>query len=342
MSFLPPPTHPAPQPPPPLSMSDRHGLLSLVYNKYEPLGVNSETRIDNEETIRTEDKHSSIYEDVSRLKFTNHLDQCSTSLARLVDLINNNKSLNNATELSENNYPNLDESAQVYNDLTYNDLLTTNHEDEVTITTTANTREDLYSKIGAREPAPPAPPPLGGVGFRDSIESEIACLNTFNKNMNNKKLNINNNNNNNVDKSLYAINPSSLEHAKIVITKLKIVNVDTNDEEGRREGDENMRFVTAYPTSSPLVAFNNLNVATNNNNNNKNNTNVNSKNNCDVTNKSSMNSFSNSSLVSESSTTTSETSSYWQTKEERNKPTNPEKYFNVSEYFLNNSEFIKT
>lgn len=341
MSFLPPPTHPAPQPPP-LSMSDRHGLLSLVYNKYEPLGVNSETRIDNEETIRTEDKHSSIYEDVSRLKFTNHLDQCSTSLARLVDLINNNKSMNNATELSENNYPNFDESAQVYNDLTYNDLLTTtNHEDEVTITTTANTREDLYSKIGAREPAPPPPPPLGGVGFRDSIESEIACLNTFNKNMNNKKLNINNNNN--VDKSLYAINPSSLEHAKIVITKLKIVNVDTNDEEGRRrEGDENLRFMTAYPTSSPVVAFNNLNVATNVVNNNKNNSNVNSKNNCDVTNKSSMNSFSNSSLVSESSTTTSETSSYWQAKEELNKPTNPAKYFNVSEYFLNNSEFIKT
>ena len=146
MSFLPPPAHPAPPPP-----TERNGgLLSLVYNKHEPLGVNSETRIDdNEETIRTnfdDTKHqSSIYEEVSssRLKFTSHLDQCSTSLARLVNLINNNNT-KNAEPVVDN--------GQIYNDLTFNDLLLAekNHlcEDEVT---TNKTKEDLYSKIGSKE-----------------------------------------------------------------------------------------------------------------------------------------------------------------------------------------------
>ena len=115
MSFLPPPTST-------LTKNDpKHGLLSLAesvltkssppsaYNKHEPLVAQSETNIDNEETIRLgvgvhvesetkqhQQQRNSIYsrgaetseQSESRLKFTNHLDQCNSSLAKLVNMMN--------------------------------------------------------------------------------------------------------------------------------------------------------------------------------------------------------------------------------------------------------------
>lgn len=117
MSFLPPNQQ---QQTSTLTKSEaKHGLLSLAesvltgatspsaYNRHEPLVAQSETNIDNEfrasgvglgvdsETNSNKQRNSVLYNasetaatDSARIKFSNHLDQCNSSLAKLVNMMN--------------------------------------------------------------------------------------------------------------------------------------------------------------------------------------------------------------------------------------------------------------
>ena len=116
MSFLP----PNQQQTSTLTKSEaKHGLLSLAesvltgatspsaYNRHEPLVAQSETNIDNEfrasgvglvdsETNSNKQRNSVLYNNASetaatdsaRIKFSNHLDQCNSSWAKLVNMMN--------------------------------------------------------------------------------------------------------------------------------------------------------------------------------------------------------------------------------------------------------------
>lgn len=143
------------------SLSKEQNLLNAIaaptYNKHEPLVVHSETNIeDNEETFRShlllpisnQDREKTTqtlapqtYDEKlisSRFKFTTHLDQCNHSLVKLVNMMNNNNLLDTSilppppppppqqhVTSSVENYPHLDET-QIYNDVTYNEVMNTN------------------------------------------------------------------------------------------------------------------------------------------------------------------------------------------------------------------------
>jgi len=163
MSFLPPPQQPSTptnSESPLTANTSKHGLLSVAaaptYNKHEPLVVHSETNIeDNEETFRSllapptiadkekQQEPPTYYDDsllTSRFKFTTHLDQCNNSLAKLVNMMNSNNLLDSTLppppppppqlcDMSIENYPHLDET-QVYNDVTYNEFMVANPNNE--------------------------------------------------------------------------------------------------------------------------------------------------------------------------------------------------------------------
>lgn len=220
-------------------------------------------------------------------------------------------------------------------------------------TNTSNNTNNTTSKFQQRQQSPP-------VGFRDSVKKPTITTTIVNQNREQNQrmttitpitrttntFNTNTNNSTNY-RSLNrpAAESSRIEHAtKVIITRLNIVNVDTNDMMmlDVNEADESaptnaLRLnnnnysssstsSSSTTSSSPTDTIITLNPILLTSNNNKNSTTT-------------TNSLSNSSVVSESSESVSVS-----------KPTTPNSIdwnsrnnYNVcSEYFLNNSELIRT
>lgn len=230
---------------------NNNGLVNLVFNQHEPLGVNSETNIENIEILKS-DKQS-IYEDIKNVsqdstnlqennnsKFQNNLTNCNESLVRLVNIINQNKSeqisnLYEATNdsslisVSIDNYPNDgDYDEYVYDD--HSNDFTTNDDDEVNVYKSNRLEDELYSNKNVlmhenRDKKikfiTTSKPP---VGFRDPIENKSNCMITNNSN--------NLSNDSAMDPSLssiYILHPVDTVQSRNLITKCNIISIDKNE-----------------------------------------------------------------------------------------------------------------
>lgn len=197
------------------------GVVNLVFNQHEPLGVNSETNIENNEIIKS-DKQS-IYEDLGQTaKFHSELSNCNESLAKLVNMMNNTNE-SSMISVSIDNYT----GGEDYEDYVYDEFNSNNQiEDEVKI-------NELYSKTALqmhelRKLNPKlnysikllanSKPPLG---FRDpvKIKNSNNCMNnTFNTNISPLDT---------TSTSVYTLNPVE-KNANILIGTNNIIKIDKN------------------------------------------------------------------------------------------------------------------